>query len=99
MFKVNILGKTYTIQTSLSSLEIDEIVKEINEKYKFLEKEYKAFDKVDLLVFYIIDLYERIYKLKKEIEMKEKNKSKVVRKIEEVERDIERLLKNLTEYV
>jgi len=98
MYKINILGKTYSIQSSLSFSDINKIAKEINEKYKILENEYRTFDKVDILILYIIELYEMIYTFKKGIIEKEEYKNKIVKKVEEIEKDIETTLENLTNY-
>jgi len=80
MYKINILGKTYSIQSFLPISEIHRIAKEINEKYESLENEYKSFDKVDILIFYIIELYETIYNFKKTLLEKESYKNKVIKK-------------------
>lgn len=96
MYKINILGKNYTIRSSLPSSEINMITKEINEKYKNFEIEYKTFDKVDILIFYIVELYEIIYYLKKELSKKEEFKNKIKKKLAEIEKDVILTLKNLT---
>jgi len=93
MFKVNILGRTYSISTSMPFNEINRIAKEINEKYKNLENNYKSFDKVDILVIYLIELYETIYNLKKELSKKDEFKNKIKEEIEKIEKELE----NLTE--
>lgn len=98
MYKINVLGKTYTVHSSLTFTELNKIVSEINEKYKTFQNEYRTFDKVDILIFYIIELYELIYSLKKEILLKERYKDKVLKKIEEVEKEINIVLENLTKF-
>ncbi|MCM8785255.1 MAG: cell division protein ZapA [Candidatus Omnitrophica bacterium] len=96
MYKINILGKNYTIRSSLPFSEINKIVKEINEKYKNFEIEYKTFDKVDILIFYLLELYETIYNLKKSLLREDEIKDKIKNKIEEIEKDVILVLKNLT---
>ncbi|MCM8805085.1 MAG: cell division protein ZapA [Candidatus Omnitrophica bacterium] len=93
MHKVNILGKTYSIYSSLPSEEISKIVKEINEKCRRLENEYNRFDKVDILIIYLIELYEMIYNLKKDLVKKELDRKNIKSKIEEIEKEIETILK------
>ncbi|MGC9031771.1 MAG: cell division protein ZapA, partial [Minisyncoccia bacterium] len=87
MHKINVLGKNYTIDSSLSSVEINKVAKEINEKYKIFEKEYKTFDKLDILIFYLIELYEIIYKLEKKLSKGEEVKNRIKNKIAEIEKD------------
>ncbi|MCM8767904.1 MAG: cell division protein ZapA [Candidatus Omnitrophica bacterium] len=96
MYKINILGKNYTIHSSLPSSEINRIAKEINEKYKIFEIEYKTFDKVDILIFYLLELYEIIHNLRKSLSKEEEIKNKIKNKIEEIEKDIFLILENLT---
>ncbi|MCM8818268.1 MAG: cell division protein ZapA [Candidatus Omnitrophica bacterium] len=95
MYKINILGKTYSIHSSLPLPELNKVVKEINEKYKTFQNEYKFFDKVDILIFYIIELYELIYNLKKELSLKEEYKTTVIKKIEDVEKELNVMLEKL----
>lgn len=92
MHKVNILGKTYLISSSLPSEEIGKIIKEINEKCKSLEYQYEKFDRVDILIIYLIELYEIIYNLKKELMKKEWDKKIIRNKVEEIEKEIELIL-------
>jgi cell division protein ZapA (FtsZ GTPase activity inhibitor) len=96
MFKVNILGRTYSISSSIPFSEVNKIAKEINEKYKNLENIYKAFDKVDILVIYLIELYETIYNLKRELFKKEEFKNKIKEEVEKIEKDLEFAIESLT---
>ncbi|MCS7179956.1 MAG: cell division protein ZapA [bacterium] len=96
MYKVNILGKTYTLHSSLPYEELTKVIKEINDRFNKIQSEYKTLDKVDVLVFYLIELYENIYLLKKECSYMEKNKEKIKNKIDEIEKEITITLKNLT---
>jgi len=96
MFKVNILGRTYSIASSIPFSEINKIAKEINEKYRNFENIYKTFDKVDILVIYLMELYEIIYNLKKELSKKDEFKNKIKEEIEKIERDLESTIENLT---
>lgn len=95
MYKVNILGKTYSIQSILPPSEIEKIVKEINEKYRHLENIYRTFDKVDILIIYLIELYETIYNLKKELNSKEEFKNRIKNRIEKLEKELESAIENL----
>ncbi|MFN4227762.1 MAG: cell division protein ZapA [Candidatus Ratteibacteria bacterium] len=96
MYKINILGKNYTIHSSLPYSEINKIAKEINEKYKNFEAEYKTFDKVDILIFYLLELYETINNLKKSLLKEEEIKNKIKKKITEIENYLFLALKDLT---
>jgi predicted DNA-binding transcriptional regulator len=96
MFKVNILGRIYSISSSIPFNEVERIAKEINEKYKNFESIYKHFDKVDILVIYLIELYETIYNLKKELAKKDEFKSKIKGEIEKIEKELELGIENLT---
>jgi len=96
MFKVNILGRTYSISSSMPFNEVNKIAKEINEKYKNLENIYKSFDKVDILVIYLIELYEAIYNLKRELFKKEEFKNKIKEEVEKIEKDLEFAIESLT---
>lgn len=97
MYKVNILGKNYKIYTVLNEKEVQEVVTEINEKYRQFENEYKTLDKVDILIFYIFELYETIFNLKKDIKKNLSITDKIKSKIEKIEKEIENTLLNLTE--
>ncbi|MGC8977539.1 MAG: cell division protein ZapA [Candidatus Ratteibacteria bacterium] len=94
MYKINIFGKTYFIYSTLPSNEINKIVREINEKYRQLEQQYKTFDKVDILIVFLIELYEVIYNLKKEIAKNHQDRKVIKEKIEEIEKEIELMVKS-----
>jgi|YelNatPaOPRAMG01_1025707.scaffolds.fasta_scaffold260215_1 cell division protein ZapA (FtsZ GTPase activity inhibitor) len=96
MHEINVLGKKYKIKSSLSPVEINKIAKEINEKYKILEKEYPTFDKLDILIFYLIELYEVVYNLKKKLSREEEIKNRIKNKLTDLEKDVVLTLQNLT---
>ncbi len=96
MFKITILGRTYSISSSMPFNEVNKIANEINEKYKNLENIYKSFDTVDILVIYLIELYEIIYNLKKELSRKEEFKNKIKEEIEKIEKELELAIEGLT---
>lgn len=73
MEKFEIFGRTYRLQSGLSSDEVSQVNKEIVKRVKTLSAEYPTLDKIDILVLYVVELNEKIIELEKKLK-KEKDK-------------------------
>ncbi|RKY31024.1 MAG: hypothetical protein DRP67_03350 [Candidatus Omnitrophota bacterium] len=98
-FYIDILGKKYKyrIETSLTQQEIDNISQQIKESVDNLQKKYPAKDKIEILLLYIIELWEKFKNYENKF-FSQKTSLEIARKrieriISQVENEIKRLTK------
>jgi DNA repair ATPase RecN len=90
-----ILGKKYRIQSSLRTDEAEKINGEIVKRFRSLEAEYPALDKIDILVLCIIELKEKISGMEKNFKKDTEKLDKIRNNVALLEKKIVEELKNL----
>lgn len=93
---VDILGKKYHLQLDLKSSELEKISKDINKRLKLLLLEYTDFDKIDIMVFYLVELHEKMYYMDKQLQKEKERLDRISKKILSIENKIKNEIENLT---
>ena len=92
---IDIFGKKYQVQLGLKNSELTEINTDINTRLKTLMVEYSNLDKIDILIFYIIELHEKLYFMKRQLAKQEEKLRKISEKLVSVEKKIKNEIENL----
>ena len=97
-FNLDFLGKKYkyTIESSLTQQEIDKISEEIKNSIANLEKKYPTKDKVDILILYIIELWEKFKKSEDTFFSKNSSLEMVKKRLKRIILEVEEEVKKLT---
>ncbi len=97
---LDIFGKKYQVQSGLTYDEISRINREIVKRLKTLALDYPAFDRMDALVLYIVELNEKILEMEKaaqkEKDRMEKVRSKIFALEERIKEEIKKFDKSNT---
>jgi len=71
--KIKLFGKEYTLQFDFDEKQINKIKKDIEEKIKYYQLQYPNADKIDILVVFVLNLMEELYRKNKKLTEKDKN--------------------------
>jgi len=71
--KIKLFGKEYTLQFDFDEKQINKIKKDIEEKIKYYQSQYPNADKIDILVVFVLNLMEELYRKNKKLTEKDKN--------------------------
>ncbi|MCM8769274.1 MAG: cell division protein ZapA [Candidatus Omnitrophica bacterium] len=93
---LHLAGRKYTMQTSLSPESVSRMEKNINENLALLQMKHPSSDLIDILVFSLIEKWEQLVTLEKELEEQRLNKEKIRLKLRKLSSQIEEKLKELT---
>lgn len=66
-FVLDFLGRKYRIETTLGQDEIAQIETRIKEDFARFEAKYPRSDRIDIFIFYLIELWERIFILERRL--------------------------------
>jgi len=94
--KIKLFGKVYTLQFDFDEKQINKIKKDIEEKIKYYQFQYPNADKIDILVVFIFNLMEELYKKDKKLIEKEKNIETIRKYLEMIEKRVGKKINNLT---
>lgn len=95
-YKTKILGKTYSLQSDFDEKEFRKIKKEVEDKIKHYENQYPTADKLDLLVIFVFELFEKIHTTEKKLQEEKKKCEKAKKRIEQIEKRLKEKVVNLT---
>jgi len=93
VFTVNLLGRKYQIETSLSLEEIEKIEKKIEEDISQLEVKFPDLDRIDIFILYLIELWEKFFTMEKQSFQKKDSYEIVKKRIKKIIDLIEKEIK------
>ena len=95
-FTFNILGRKYPVESHLESKETEKINEIIMQNVAKLEIQYPNADKIDILVFYLIELCEKLVNLEKILQQKKETQSVLSHKIKKIQQQVNKEIEKLT---
>ena len=94
--KIKLFGKQYILQFDFDEKQINKIKENIEEKIKYYQLQYPNADKIDILVVFVLNLMEELYKKDKKLIEKEKNIENLKRRLNTIEKRIKEKIYYLT---
>jgi len=94
--KIKLFGKEYTLQFDFDEKQINKIKKDVEEKIKYYQLQYPNADKIDILVVFVLNLMEELYRKDKKLIEKDKNKEILKRRLNTIEKRIKEKIDYLT---
>ena len=95
-FTFNILGRKYPVESHLESKETEKINEIITQDVAKLEIRYPNADRIDILVFYLIELCEKLVNLEKILQQKKETQSVLSHKIKKIQQQVNKEIEKLT---
>lgn len=95
-FIFNVLGRKYQVESLLEQKETVKINEKISQDIINLEIRYPNADRIDILIFYLIELREKIVNLEKFLQSKDETLNILSHKIKKVEQQISLEIEKLT---
>ncbi len=94
--KIKLFGKEYTLQFDFDEKQINKMKKDVEEKIKYYQSQYPNADKIDILVVFVLNLMEELYRKDKKLIEKDKNKEILKRRLNTIEKRIKEKIDYLT---
>jgi len=95
-FIFNILGRKYQVESLLEQKEIGKINEKITQDIIKLEIRYPNADRIDILIFYLIELWEKIVNLEKNLQQKKETQNVLNYKIKKIRQQVDKEIEKLT---
>ena len=95
-FTFNILGRKYPVESHLEPKETEKINERITQDVAKLEIQYPNADRIDILVFYLIELCEKLVNLEKVLQQKKETQDVLSHKIKKIRQQVNKEIEKLT---
>ena len=94
--KIKFFGKEYILQFDFDEKQINRIKKDIEEKIKYYQSQYPNADKIDILVVFVLNLMEELYRKDKKLIEKDKNIEILKKYLNTIEEKVKEKIVDLT---